>query len=98
MYIPSGKRYPNDNEGTYEGVEWEGFTSFDLTHTDRLGMLLDFDNGGSMTVFKNDVLVGVMQSTELAGNFCWSLEIADTVHVRIASAQIPQPHEVSVRS
>jgi hypothetical protein len=39
---------------------------------DRVGLLLDLDDGGSITVFKNDRPLGVM-ATGLSGEFCWSV-------------------------
>ena len=36
---------------------------------DRIGMLLDLDQG-SMTVWKNDVRLGVMQGEGLSGPLC----------------------------
>ena len=38
---------------------------------DRIGMLLDLDQG-SMTVWKNGVKLGVMQAGGLRGPLCWA--------------------------
>ena len=48
-----GIRYPGGNS------DWEGMQDAE-EQGDRIGMLLDLDQG-SMTVWKNDVLLGVMQ-------------------------------------
>ena len=100
LYGADGSRFPRAarapgmpafSAAGQAGFAWDGAINFNLlTHTDRIGMLLDYDSGGSMSVYKNDILLGVMQSG-LAGEFCWSLEISDHLHVRIASAQIPPP-------
>ena len=39
---------------------------------DRIGMLLDLDQG-SMTVWKNDEKLGVIQVEGLSGEFCWAV-------------------------
>ena len=39
-------------------------------------MLLDLDQG-SMTVWKNDVKLGVMHEEGLSGPLCWAVIIAD---------------------
>ena len=39
---------------------------------DRIGMVLDLDQG-SMTVWKNDEQLGVMQAEGLTGPLCWAV-------------------------
>ena len=41
---------------------------------DRIGMLLDLDQG-SMSVWKNGELLGVMQAEGLSGPLCWAVEL-----------------------
>ena len=41
---------------------------------DRIGMLLDLDQG-SMTVWKNDEQLGVMQAEGLRGPLCWAASL-----------------------
>ena len=41
---------------------------------DRIGMLLDLDQG-SMAVWKNDEKLGVMQAEELSGPLCWAVSM-----------------------
>ena len=53
---------------------------------DRVGMLLDLDQG-SMTVYKNDVMLGVMQG--LAGPFCWAVSAFRGTSARIESVALP---------
>ena len=56
---------------------------------DRIGMLLDLDQG-SMTVWKNDTKLGVMQAEGLRGPLCWAAALLDTGEsVRIESAPAP---------
>ena len=53
-------------------------------------MLFDLHQG-SMIVWKNDEKLGVMQSAELSGPFCWAVEILyhDRTRARIESAPLP---------
>ncbi len=55
----SGGRYPprQTHWGALGGIEWEGQQT--AKQGDRIGMLLDLDQG-SMTVWKGDVLLGVL--------------------------------------
>ena len=61
---------------------------------DRIGLLLDLDQG-SMTVWKNDVQLGVMVSEGLTGPLCWAVSMFHTVQqttsARIESAPAPAP-------
>ena len=55
-----------------EGIDWEGMQGAD--QGDRIGMLLDLDQG-SMTVWKNDEKLGVMQAEGLSGPLCWAVSL-----------------------
>ena len=52
---------------------------------DRIGMLLDLDQG-SMTVWKNGILLGVMQAEGVSGPLCWAAGLAKDHIARIESA------------
>jgi hypothetical protein len=52
--------------------EWEGM-QFAREEGDRIGMLLDLDQG-SMTVYKNDERLGVM-ATGLSGEYSWAVTL-----------------------
>jgi len=54
---------------------------------DRIGMLLDIDQG-SLSVWKNGEPLGVMKEWGLTGTFCWSVAVYDQ-SVRIESAPVP---------
>ena len=57
----------------YPGTcEWEGRTSAN-TPGDRIGLLLDLDQG-SMSVWKNDAKLGVMK-VGLSGEYCWAVSM-----------------------
>ena len=69
--------------------EWDGMQ--DANQGDCIGMLLDLDQG-SMTVWKNDDKLGVMQVESLSGPVCWAVDICelyDGDSVRIMSAAAP---------
>ena len=51
-------------------LQWEGQQGA-REDGDRIGMLLDLDEG-SMTIWKNDVKLGVMVTEGLSGPFCWA--------------------------
>ena len=80
IYKPSNKR-------------WEGVQRAE--EGDRIGMLLDLDQG-SMTVWKNDVKLGVMQAEGLSGPLCWAVSLNAAREpmstVRIESALLPVGH------
>ena len=79
-YTVNGKRHPGAHN-------WEGMQT--AKQGDRIGMLLDFDQG-SMTVWKNGVRLGVMQAEGLSGPLCWVLSIfASGSSARIGSAPAP---------
>ena len=66
---------------------WVGQIRADLGA--RIGMLLDLERG-SLTVFKNDVLLGVMVESGLTGNYCWAATLYERGDcVRIESKPVP---------
>ena len=66
--------------------DWEGRQG--TTEGDRIGMLLDLDQG-TMTVYKNDERLGVM-ATELSGEYSWAVSMWDQgISVRIEAAEVP---------
>ena len=77
----SGDRYPGQ-------VNWEGKQTA-REQGDRIGMLLDLDQG-SMTVWKNDVKLGVMVAKGLSGPLCWAVSLYHQGYrARIESAPAP---------
>jgi hypothetical protein len=76
----SGSRYPGNHD-------WEGMQDA-REEGDRIGMLLDLDQG-SMTVYKNDERLGGM-ATGLSGEYSWAVSLhAQGSSARIESAQAP---------
>ena len=76
-----GRRFPGDHD-------WEGMQTAE-DEDDRIGMLLDLDQG-SMTVWKNDVLLGVMVAEGLSGPLCWAVSLRwEGDSARIESAAVP---------
>ena len=67
---------------------WEG-RQHAREQSDRIGMLLDLDQG-SMTVWKNDVNLGVMQAEGLSGPLCWAVSMYENDSARIESAAMPR--------
>ena len=56
---------------------------------DCIGMLLDLDQG-SMTVWKNDEKLGVMQAQGLSRPLCWAVSVTFVGEsTRIESAPVP---------
>ena len=83
----NGNRFPGEHA-------WEGRQG--ARPGDRIGMLLDFDQG-SMTVWKNDVRLGVMVAEGLRGPLCWAVTMwrqGCSAHqgcsARIESAPLPE--------
>ena len=77
----SGRRGGNDNWEGMQGARVQG---------DRVGMLLDLDQG-SMTVWENDVQLGVMAAEGLSGPLCWAVSMGmQGDSARIESAALPQ--------
>eukprot|EP01046_Picozoa_sp_COSAG06_P037614 COSAG06_NODE_4265_length_4419_cov_9.045139_1_plen_302_part_00 len=74
-----GYRYPGAHD-------WEG--SQTAGEGDRIGMLLDLDQG-SMTVYKNDERLGVM-AVGLSGEYCWAVSLGAQGNIaRIEAAPAP---------
>ena len=68
------------------GHNWEGKQGAQQQQGDRIGMLLDVDQG-SMAVWKDDVKLGVMQAEGLSGPFCWTVVVGgqgSSVHIEPA--------------
>jgi hypothetical protein len=84
----SGMRFPeySDSGG---GYDWEGRQSA-KEPGDRIGILLDLDQG-SMTLYRNDdEKMGVMVAEGLSGPLCWAAATAyDRTSARIESAVAP---------
>jgi hypothetical protein len=67
--------------------DWEGMQGA-TEEGDRIGMLLDLDQG-SMTVYKNDERLGVM-ATGLSGEYCWAVSLlVPGCSVRIDPVALP---------
>ena len=64
-YTDNGRRFPGNRH-------WEGRQP--ARQSDRIGMLLDLDQG-SMTVWKNEMKLGVMQVEGLGGPLCWAVQM-----------------------
>ena len=65
--------YATVNGFRYPGArDWEGMQAA-REEGDRIGMLLDLDQG-SMTVYKNDERLGVM-TTGLSGEYSWAVAL-----------------------
>ena len=69
-------------------IDWEGMQTA-RQQGDRISMLLDLDQG-SMTVWKNDVKLGVMAAEGMRGPLCWAATMyRSSESVRIDSAVAP---------
>eukprot|EP01046_Picozoa_sp_COSAG06_P003938 COSAG06_NODE_158_length_21760_cov_36.036979_6_plen_319_part_00 len=78
-----GERCPECVPGLHD---WEGMQTAE--EGDRIGMLLDLDQG-TVTVYKNDVRLGVM-ATGLSGEYSWAVALAGWHgSVRIEAAPAP---------
>ena len=83
-----GYRFPGGSVRTMFGYRnWEGVQPA-REQGDRIGMLLDLDQG-SMTVWKNDEKHVVMVAEGLRGPLCWAVELVSGNSVRIESAVAP---------
>ena len=81
---------------TYGGLRHPGFNDWEgmqpaTEQGDRIGMLLDLDQG-SMTVWKNDERLGVMVAEGLSGPSCWVVSLYRGDSARIESAPLPEQH------
>ena len=63
-----GRRFPSFDNWSMEAMQAE------MVQGDRVGMLLDLDQG-SMTIWKNDEKLGVMQREGLTGPLCWVVSL-----------------------
>ena len=78
---------------TEDGSHWPGHQDWEGMQTameegDRIGMLLDLDQG-TMTVYKNDERLGVM-ATGLSGEYCWAVSLFNQgTSTRIEAAPAP---------
>ena len=61
--------YTADGSCWPDGSHWQGMQ--DAKEGDRIGMLLDLDQG-SMSIWKNGERLGVMQAEGLRGPLCWA--------------------------
>jgi hypothetical protein len=81
--------------GTYGGHRWPGTHDWEgmqraREQGDRIGMLLDLDQG-TMTVYKNDERLGVM-ATGLSGEYCWAVSLHYVGYsARVDAAALPAP-------
>ena len=79
--------YATYNGMCYPGAnDWEGLQSA-REQDDRIGMLLDLDQG-TMTVYKNDERLGVM-ATGLSGEYSWAVSLYKGESARIGAAALP---------
>ena len=62
FYVANGRKFPG-------GHDWEGRRGGSVG--DRIGMLVDMHQG-SLAVYKNGELLGMMQRAGLTGELCWS--------------------------
>ena len=83
----NGHRFPRNFPGPFPGINWEGMQPTN-EQGDRIGMLLDLDQG-SVTVWKNDVQLGMMQAEGLSGPLCWAIAMTGGGSARIESASLP---------
>jgi len=84
----TGKHYINTRRHE-EGSDWEGAQTA-KEQGDRVGMLLDLDQG-SVTVYKNDDRMGVMVAEGLSGPLCWAVSLHNYGTIaRIDSAALPE--------
>ena len=78
----SGDRFPGR-------TKWEGLQTAQ-EQGDRIGMLLDLDQG-SMTVWKNDEKLRVMAAERLRGPLCWAVSMArQDASARVDFAPLPE--------
>lgn len=72
---------------------WKGQQT--ATLNERVGLLLDLEQG-SMTVFKEGDLMGVMMASGLSGEYCWAAGLYETGdRVRIESRPVPAAATIS---
>ena len=82
-----------DPRGDPRDTNWEGRQGA-RKQGDRIGMLLDLDQG-SMTIWKNNEKLGVMVAEGLSGPLCWAVSMGTRLNleegqgVRIESVPAP---------
>ena len=80
--------------GTHSGRRFPGYHDWEGSQTakeqgDRIGMLLDLDQG-SMAIWKNGVHLGVMVAEGLSGPLCWAVSLVwEGTSACIESAALP---------
>ena len=92
LYHPLNGRRFGISPGSY-GSSFEGSQSAD--EGDRIGMLLDLDQG-SMTVYKDGDRLGVMVAEGLSGEYCWGVVLGDqqeSLSIGAGAAVPPSPTE-----
>ena len=85
--IEDGHCFYDTSDESGWSSDWEGRQAA-TEQGDRIGMLLDLDQG-SMTVWKNDDKLGVMAAEGLRGPLCWAVTLYDGDIARIMSAPAP---------
>ena len=70
-------------------IHWEGMQAA-RKQGDRIAMLLDLDQG-SMPVYKNEVLMGVVQAEGLSVEYCWAILVGVGSSVIESAPAPPSP-------
>ena len=60
------------NDDDFSTEDWDGMQSFD--GNGKIGLLLDYEEK-TLTVFLNDVKLGVMRAGNLSGPYCWMVTV-----------------------
>ena len=86
-YCDHGRCYWADwnNQNIYSS-EWQGREG--LTRSGTIGLLLDL-NEGTLSVFKNGRLLGVLKNG-LDGEYCWFVAVSSTYTIRLAKGKAPE--------
>lgn len=80
----AGCRYPGP-------ARWSGCQG--ARDGDRIGLLLDLKEG-TLTIYKNDVRLGMMVSSGLSGEYCWAVcMLGQGSKVRIKAKPLPSEYE-----
>ena len=67
--------------------EWDGSEGFE--NNDKVGLLLDLDDAGTLTVYKNGRRLGILKDG-LSGEYCWvAVMWTHGVGVKIEKGCIP---------
>ena len=70
---------------------WEGMQGIPFEGKSKIGLLLDCDRG-TLTVYKNDIKLGVMKSG-LSGAYCWMVSAGESSKAKIKIERGPLPQE-----